>query len=183
MCHNPYADAMFFKLLLEYDRHTALLTKTKGCQACGCLLDTAHYQRKPRGVPPEITEEFNVRYSFCCRKDGCRKRATPPSTRFLGPHVYILLTIVLSSSSPRLMSYVVREFKISTKTLKKWQKFWMTRFKSSAFWRVKQSDGRILQTAGDGIPDRLIAAFANTEGNQHLGGFYNLLKFLAPFPM
>ena len=182
MCHNPYFNATFFKILLEYDQDTAQLLKDKGCQQCGGLLDQAHYRRKPRGIPAEITEEFNTRYSFCRRENGCRKRATPPSTRFLGAHIYTLLVIVLSSSSSlKLRAYVIRRFQISMKTLKRWQRFWMTRFKNSGFWRVNQSDGRFCQTAGDHIPNRLFAAFLHSEDTAEKSGFYELLKFLAPF--
>jgi hypothetical protein len=182
MCHNPYTDSSFFKLLLEYDQDTAARVKAKGCQECGGSLDQAHYKRKPRGIPAEIAEEFDTRLSFCCRKDGCRKRVTPPSTRFLGAHVYALLAIVLgSSSSEKLRSYVVLKFTISTKTLKRWQKFWMARFKNSGFWRTNQSNGRIWQATSDFIPDRLLAAFVDPEATQNPCGYFELVKFMSPF--
>jgi hypothetical protein len=69
MCHNPYTDSTYFRLLLEYDQDTAQLVRSKGCRHCGWRLDQAHYQRKPRGIPAEINEEFNTMYSFCCRED------------------------------------------------------------------------------------------------------------------
>ena len=33
--------------------------------------------------------------SFCCDREGCRKRVTPPSVRFLGRKVYLHAVIIL----------------------------------------------------------------------------------------
>ncbi len=182
MFHNPYTDTSFFELLLKYDQDTAKKVKARGCQQCGGELDQAHYQRQPRGIPAEITEEFNVRFSFCCRREGCRKREMPPSTRFLGAHVYVTLAIVLaSSSSEKLRAYVIQQFKISRNTLQKWQKFWATRFKDSQFWRVRQGNGQLWHTVGDPIPDRLLGAFINLGDGQGSPGYFELLKFCSPF--
>ena len=40
---------------------------------------------------PEATKRF----SFCCDQEGCRRRHTPPSVRFLGRRVYGGLVAVL----------------------------------------------------------------------------------------
>ena len=39
--------------------------------------------------------EHDWRFSFCCSRDGCRKRKTPPSLRFLGRKVYVAAMVVL----------------------------------------------------------------------------------------
>ena len=45
----------------------------QGCLFCGGKLHRADYERKPRGGP-----EWDYRYSFCCAREGCRRRQTPP---------------------------------------------------------------------------------------------------------
>jgi hypothetical protein len=36
--------------------------------------------------------------SLCCSRDGCRRRMTPPSVRFLGRRVYLGAVLVLVSA-------------------------------------------------------------------------------------
>ncbi len=55
---------------------------------CRGNLHQSHYLRKPRGVPKETHPDYPVRFSYCCGVDGCRKRFTPPSMRFLSRKVY-----------------------------------------------------------------------------------------------
>jgi len=50
----------------------------------------------PRQLPPEAARwrrssarAVRTPLSFCCDRDGCRKRVTPPSVRFLGRKVYL----------------------------------------------------------------------------------------------
>ncbi|HRZ54915.1 MAG TPA: hypothetical protein P5525_05600 [Candidatus Paceibacterota bacterium] len=38
---------------------------------------------------------WQVRFSLCCGKEGCRRRNTPPSVRFLGRWVYAGLVVIL----------------------------------------------------------------------------------------
>lgn len=54
----------------------------------------ADYDRKPRGGP----EHWSERHSFCCDQDGCRRRHTPPSVRFLGRKVYVGFVVVLKTA-------------------------------------------------------------------------------------
>jgi hypothetical protein len=56
------------------------------------------YDRKPRGGPAGLGQEYAERFSFCCAVDGCRTRATPPSLRFLGRHVYLATVVTLISA-------------------------------------------------------------------------------------
>ena len=55
---------------------------------CGGPLHYANYPRKPRGGPPDLDEVFEIRYSLCCGREGCRRRLLPPSVRFWGRRVY-----------------------------------------------------------------------------------------------
>ena len=42
-----------------------------------------------------LGEVLDRRSSFCCAREGCRKRATPPSLVFMGRRVYLAVTIVM----------------------------------------------------------------------------------------
>ena len=80
-------DASFFELLLRFDDDLAAAVRQAGCGVCGGVLHSARYRRKPRGGPAGLGAEHALRQSFCCAAEGCRRRATPPSLRFLGRKV------------------------------------------------------------------------------------------------
>jgi hypothetical protein len=87
-------DASLYELLLRLDEDLAAEARQRGCP-CHGRLHSARYRRKPRGVPERLQEEYSVRQSFCCEKEGCRKRTTPPSFRFLSRRVYVGAVVVL----------------------------------------------------------------------------------------
>ena len=84
MYHDLPRTARFWSFLLAVDQDLAEETRKKACP-CGGRLHCANYLRKPRGTPVQLPEPQCLRLSFCCDRDGCRKRVTPPSVRFLGP--------------------------------------------------------------------------------------------------
>ena len=88
--------------LFAFDTAIAEAVRAGGCPHCGARLHRASYPRKPRGVPAEHEKQFAVRLSLCCGRDGCRKRATPPSVRFLGPKVYVGIIVVIASALMQL---------------------------------------------------------------------------------
>ena len=82
-------------MLEEVDRELAQRVQEQGCQFClKGTLHRADYERKPRGGPAHWEE----RHSFCCDREGCRRRHTPPSVRFLGRKVYVAFVVVLKTS-------------------------------------------------------------------------------------
>lgn len=83
------------ELLLEIDRDLAAAERGKGC-VCGGALHTANFPRKPRGVPGWLGREHVLRFSLCCAQEGCRKRVTAVSTRFLGRRVYVAVVVLLA---------------------------------------------------------------------------------------
>lgn len=98
MSHTVLVDARVWKLLLDADRELAVEARTRGC-SCGGRLHSARYPRKPRrGVPLELREEYRWRESLCCEREGCRRRTTPESLRFLGRCVYLGALVVLVSA-------------------------------------------------------------------------------------
>jgi hypothetical protein len=92
------ADAKFHEQLLAFDRDLAASVLAARCWRCGGALHSGSYARKPRGGPAGLGQEHAERFSFCCAVDGCRKRATPPSLRFLGRHVYLATVVTLISA-------------------------------------------------------------------------------------
>jgi hypothetical protein len=85
----------------------------------------------------EAGEAFFVRFSLCCGREGCRKRATPPSLRFLGRRVY-LGAVVLLASSAAVVSRLLRDVAVSTgvpvRTLRRWLGWWSAVFPLTATW-------------------------------------------------
>ena len=96
MHHDLLRDAEFWQFLLGIDQALAKDARKPGCP-CGGRLHWANYPRNPRGGPENLPKECCYRLSLCCDRDGCRKRVTPPSTRFLGRKVYLLSVIFLAA--------------------------------------------------------------------------------------
>jgi hypothetical protein len=87
-------DSSLFDLLLRFDEDLAEEARTAGC-ACGGALHRACYERKPRGGPAGLGPAHAVRFSYCCEKEGCRRRTTPGSLRFLGRKVFFGVVVLL----------------------------------------------------------------------------------------
>ena len=95
MCHAFLSDARFYQLLFRIDQNLANEVQAGGCRFCGGVLHGARYPRKPRGLRPVRDASHDTRLSFCCAMNGCRRRNTPPSVRFLGRRVYLGVMVIL----------------------------------------------------------------------------------------
>jgi hypothetical protein len=82
MYHELPRGASFWLFLLSVDQDLARTARQKAC-SCGGRMHQANYPRKPRGSGEKLPAEYCVRWSFCCDRDGCRKRVTPPSVRIV----------------------------------------------------------------------------------------------------
>jgi hypothetical protein len=88
----------FFEILEREDEAITLRVAAEGCPECEGPLHRGDYDRKPRGgLFAAAGEEFARRFSLCCGREGCRKRATPPSLRFLGRRFYLGAAVILAS--------------------------------------------------------------------------------------
>ena len=76
MYHELPRDATFWLFLFSVDQDLAQTARDKACH-CGGRLHRANYPRKPRGAD-NLPETYRYRFSFCCARDGCRQRVTPP---------------------------------------------------------------------------------------------------------
>lgn len=174
-------DASFFTLLLRVDEELAAGVRAAGCP-CGGTLHSARYRRKPRGGPASLDRSHALRASFCCAVEGCRRRATPPSVRFLGRKVFfgvlvVLLPVLREGPNAQRLSRLEEHFSVSRRTLLRWRRWWRETFPASRFWQAAR--GRWAQpVAAEALPGSLLAAFASAEspGEQMLA----VLKWLAP---
>lgn len=168
-------DSKLHVFLEQVDEDFAAEVQSMGCQHCGGVLHRGDYSRKPRGGP-----SWDRRYSFCCSRDGCRKRATPPSVRFLGRKVYVGIVVVLVSAmlhgpSDRRLKRLQQELSIDRRTLKRWREWWTEIFVQSALFKAKR--GRFIGRMGEGrMPLELVEAF----GAHVIDGMVKLMKFLSP---
>lgn len=87
----------FFVVLEACDLAITLRVAAARCPTCGGPLHRGDFGRKPRGgLIAAAGEAFVLRFSLCCGRHGCRKRATPPSLRFLGRRVYLGAVVLLA---------------------------------------------------------------------------------------
>lgn len=178
MYHEWRDNATFWLFLLSVDQDLAQSTRARACP-CGGRLHCANYPRKPRGS--EHLPENSYRFSFCCARDGCRKRTTPPSVRFLGRKVYLFAVVVLVGAmrqgpSPRRVHELSNLFGADRRTIARWQMFWREYVPQSPFWKVARAR---LPAAGIVVlPRSLLEAFLG--GDDGGAGWGRLLRFLAP---
>jgi len=179
MYHDLLRDASFWKFLFTVDEDLARTAKSRGCP-CGGRLHGAKYPRKPRGAG-DLSEDYHHRLSFCCDRDGCRKRTTPPSVRFLGRKVYLGAIVILVAAmrqgpAPRRVRELTQLFGADRRTIARWGTFWREHFPQTKFWKVKR--GRFIRLAMTELPRALLEAFIQRADSRE--DWQRLLEFLSP---
>jgi hypothetical protein len=181
MYHDLFRDASFWSFLFDVDEDLAATRRKQGC-SCGGRLHCADYPRKPRGGCENLPGSYGRRLSFCCDRDGCRKRSTPPSVRFLGRKVYLGAVVVLvaamrQGSSPRRVRELCLLFGADRRTIAGWRIFWREHFPQTAFWKANRS--RLVPKVDiSHLPRALLDAFI--QGRDSREDWKRLLKFLSP---
>ena len=181
MYHDLPRSARFWLFLLAVDLDLAETTRKQGC-SCGGRLHCANYLRKPRGTPVQLPKEQCLRLSFCCDRDGCRKRVTPPSVRFLGPKVYLGAIVILVSAmrqgpTPRRVRELSQRFGAKRWTIARWQIFWRDHFPQTPFWKLARA--RLVPLVEVvSLPYSLVHAFLCDHPLDV--GWTQLLRFLSP---
>jgi len=173
--------ADWWQHLTRVDLARAEQVRLEGCPHCGGPLDRSDYPRKPWGKLGEAAGEGVQRVSLCCRRDGCRRRATPPSVRFLGRKVYVGATVIEASvaggafvekgnpAPPRRIAGV------PSRTVLRWLFWWRTVFALGSFWLEARSFfARPVNVAE--LPASLLARF----GGAGASAVERLLRFVAP---
>jgi hypothetical protein len=178
---NLLSDPSLYILLLRIDEDLYAQAQARGCPYCGAALHAAHYPRKPRGGPARLPESYDRRLSLCCSRDGCRRRTTPPSVRFLGRRVYLAAMLVLVSAMQhgpgRVRMAKLRElFGVSRWTVCRWRHWWREVFDQTRFWQEHR--GRLREPpARSALPLSLLERFVGAELRERLVA---LLRFLSP---
>ena len=181
MYHDLPRAARLWSVLLAIDQDLAETTRTKA-SPCGGRLHCANYLRKPRGTPLLLPEPQRLRLSFCCDRDGCRKRVTPPSVRFLGPKVYLGVFVILISAmrqgpTPRRVRELSLRFGADRRTIARWQVLWREHFPQTPFWKVARARlTPVLEIVT--LPYSLLDAFLTRH--RRCRGWTLLLRFLSP---
>jgi hypothetical protein len=168
-------------LLPRIDDDLAARVQAAGCSFCGGRLDVADYPRSPRGANElELGDDYAWRRSFCCAIEGCRRRRTPPSVRFLGRKVYLGAVVVLTTAlqhgpSKKSVTKLSALLNISRRTLVRWRRWWSTMFATSRFWTSLRA--RFMPGVDEAaMPESLLSRMSVTDEPAVVA----LLRLLAP---
>lgn len=177
-CQGYLDDQALPRLLKKVDTELADRVHQGGCLHCSGKLHRANYRRKPRGGLSPNEEVY--RESFCCDQDGCRKRHTPPSVRFLGRRVYWGFVVVLVSAmrhglTPERVRILRESLGIDRRTLERWRDWWLETFVQSAFWKAARARFSPVLCEKT-LPLSLCQAFQLERRDRLL----DLLRFLSP---
>ena len=181
MCHAFLTDSSFYQWLFEIDQAIAAQVQAGGCPSCGGVLHSARYPRKPRGLRGVVDESYESRLSFCCAEDGCRRRCTPASVRFLGRKVYLGVLVVLLSAqehglSPTARQALIETLEVSSQTRWRWGQWWRAGFTASRCWQAVK--GYFLPPLAPAhLPGALLGRLTGTDLRQRV---CQLLGLLAP---
>lgn len=172
---NERSRSALWPVLTKIDADLAVQACTQGCP-CGGALHRANYPRKMRGLNVEA-----LRDSFCCAEEGCRRRVTPGSVRFLGRRIYagfivVLLTALRHGLSADRMRVLQEQLGVDRRTLERWRWWWWEQFAPSRLWRVARA--RLMPPVDERtLPWSLWARFTGDGDDPLLG----LLRFLTPW--
>jgi hypothetical protein len=178
VCHATLQDPKLYSLLLLIDQDLAVQARAAGC-ACGGVLHSARYPRKPRGAPRALLDQYRSRLSFCCA--ACRRRTTPESVRYLGRRVYLAVVVVLSSVmrvgiTGKRVAQLSGLFAVPLRTLERWRRWWLETFVDTGFWRAAR--GRLVPPVdAAALPASLLSRFS---GEDLLTRLIQALRFITP---
>jgi hypothetical protein len=174
-------DRNFYLNLLQIDQELASETREKGCPHCGGVLHSANYPRVPKGLSGLIDIHQVVRFSFCCSVDGCRRRTTSPSVRFLGRKHYLgVLVLMLCAVSQQEEQRTSQQLRTPVgphnKTRRRWLAWWQKIVPGTPFWAYAK--GLIMPPLNtETLCSGLVELFST---NHERSGLYKLLRFISP---
>lgn len=176
MYQSLLQDKAFFAFLFQCDQDIAREARRGRCPLCGGPLHQGNFPRKPRGGGIQIGSPEALRLSFCCGREGCRNRVTPPSLRFLGRRVYLAATVALVAAlDGASRSALARFVDVSQRTLRRWRRWWQEDFPQTRLWLA--TCGRLRRPiAAHKLPGAMLATFAGDLRDRLLA----FLRWLAP---
>jgi hypothetical protein len=175
----PFLGREFFLSLIEVDEKTARQVVDAGCRWCGGPLHRSDFDRKPRGdlfVEPGV--ELHRRISYCCGREGCRRRATPPSVIFLGRRVYLGAVVITACAFALTCERAAARrtaTEVPTRTLRRWARWWREELTATSLFAALRG---LLASPIDAsrLPCSLLERLAGSAAEQVAA----LLKLLAP---
>lgn len=182
MYRELLGDSSFFVALRRLDEEIAAEVRSRGCE-CGGVLHVSNYLRRPRGLGFVVDAEQAFRLSFCCGREGCRRRVTPPSVRFFGRRHYVAVAFVLVSAllserlSEALVGRIEFEIGVSFETLKRWRRWWRQAFVQSRFWQWRRARFSPPVKECSAVAGAILARFGSASDRGAVGRF---LHFLSP---
>jgi len=142
-------------------------------------LHRSNYTRKPRGFAAGKEPATCMRDSFCCSAEGCRKRTTPPSVRFMKSRLYLGVVVALVAAmrhGPNAVRMKVLEdhLGVDRTTVARWCRWWREDFVDTPFWKGFR---RMLVPRPDAtlLPGSLWERWGRTRA-----GMLEMLKALGP---
>lgn len=168
MSHPLLRDARFYAHLALIDVDLAEEAKRAGCP-CGGVLHWARFNRKSRTINGvswrTLGEAYERRESLCCAREGCRRRVTPMSVRFLGRRWYPGVVVLLASVLVHGLDYgggkgICRSLGVSWRTLERWRRWWQETLSTTALWHGARLVPPLVAAA---MPGELLERFAGEE--------------------
>lgn len=169
MSHEVESVFNFHAWLFLLDVRAAEQVQAAGCRHCEGRLHVSNYARKVRGLSEEAAEAgcYGLRLSLCCGGEGCRTRATPPSTRFSGRRIYAAIAVLALSLSlsgaeraeaVQVGEVVERRGAPARSTRRRWRSWWrLTLFETP--WFVAMCAQFAEPAEGASAPDSLLWKF------------------------
>jgi hypothetical protein len=169
----------FFEGLLAVDEAIVKQAAEEACRFCGGPLHRGDFPRKPRGGLLGLCGEvFRQRFSLCCGREGCRRRATPPSVRFLGRRIYLGAVVVVASAiavAVRAANAIREATGVPARTLRRWLRWWRGPFiETSVFVEMSARLVPVLQRR------RLPASLLERLSGESVKSVEKLLAWLTP---
>lgn len=172
----------FHEVLLEADVAAMAQVRSAGCLfGCGGRLHVANYPRKGRGLDDaaERAGRYDRRLSLCCSREGCRRRATPPSVRFLGRRIFVAVLVIAASVTAAATRAAIPPASLppSRQTRGRWQAFWREQLARSAMY-IEMIGARVAPAIDPSeMPEALVERCAGDAYER----FELVLRLLAPW--
>jgi len=168
----------FFVALERMDEEIARRVAAERCRACGGPLHRGDYDRKPRGgLIAAAGEELVRRFSLCCGSEGCRKRTTPPSLRFLARRVYLGVAVIVASLAAQAIGSaraLQRVTGVPARTARRWLGWWRGAFICTEVFVAMRA--RLIGVDDGELPESLVQRLPGSPVQRVLG----MLRLLAP---
>jgi hypothetical protein len=159
----------FFEALVRADEDFVRQAVLGGCPWCfEGRLHRSDFDRKPRGglIAPSGVG-FVVRFSLCCSREGCRRRTTPPSLRFLGRRVYLGAVVLVASVvawALRVSAESGRLTGVPVRTMRRWLGWWQGPFVSTEVFVAVCA--RLVGVAVDQLPTSIFSRLPGSPAEQ-----------------